>query len=83
MSKFPNDEVERLYGITLDGGADEEIGSVDGFGWFARVGTTILGENEQGFVDYVECLTEREAEQAFATIVTAALLWEEETGVAV
>lgn len=83
MSKFPNAEIERLYEVTLDGCADEEIGTADGFGWYARVGTTILAEDGQGFVDGIGFKTEREAEQAFATIVTAALRWEEKTGVAV
>jgi hypothetical protein len=83
MSKFPNEETERLYEITLDGCADEEIGTADGFGWYARVGTAILAEDGQGFVSSVPFNTEREAEQVFATIVTAALKWEEETGVAV
>jgi hypothetical protein len=81
MSKFNDTTAEKLYEITLNGCADEEIGTADGFGYFARVGSHILVEDEQGFVDYVEYLDATEATRAFATIVTEALKWEEATGV--
>lgn len=81
MGKFDSEETEFYYNITLDGGADEEIGSVDGFGWYGRVGNFILSEDSQGFVDGTKYDTDEEAKQVFATIVTEALRWEEQTGI--
>lgn len=80
MDKFDDTETERLYEITLEGGADEEIGTADGFGWFGRVGASILGEDAQGFVTRCQYDTEADAVDSFARLTTEALKWEAETG---
>jgi hypothetical protein len=80
MSKFQDEIIEQLYAVTLDGLADEEIGTADGFGYFARVGQHIIYEFESGFVQGREFATEAEAESEFQLIVTEALQWEEATG---
>jgi len=53
MSKFGSELAEQLYAISLDGGQDDEIGSVQEAGWFGLflLEKAILVEDNQGFVD--------------------------------
>lgn len=53
---------ERLYGITLDGGCDDELGDAETFGWFALIlgidtsdpRCFIVSTDAQGFFYYDE-----------------------------
>lgn len=38
-----------LYALAHEGGADEETGSVDAFGWAARLGRFVIYEDSLGF----------------------------------
>lgn len=51
-SRFEDSQAERLHEISLEGGHDDEIGSVDELGWAGRFDDelTILTEDSQGFV---------------------------------
>ena len=51
-SKFENALAERLYELSLDGGQDDSIGSVDELGWAGRFNDerAVLTEDSQGFV---------------------------------
>ena len=66
--KFPDAFTEGLYLTTLDGGADEECGTVDLTGWFGRIDRHILAEDSQGFVDRTTCDTVAQAERTFDAI---------------
>lgn len=52
MSKFDSRLAENLYEDSLEGGADDDIGSVDELGWFGlfEEEKAILSEDGQGFV---------------------------------
>lgn len=47
---------------------DEQVGSVDEAGWFARIGRFIVESDDQGFFCYMDHKTEALAETIFATI---------------
>ena len=64
--KFPDRATEILYNITLEGGHDEEVGTVYGLGWYGRVGCDILAEDNEGFVTRETFPTVAEAEARFA-----------------
>jgi len=53
MSKFDSKLAETLYDLSLDGGQDEDIGSVSELGWFGRFNyeLAILSEDSLGFVN--------------------------------
>ena len=69
-TKFDSAETEALYEVSLDGGPDEEIGSVDEQGWYGlmREERCILHEDSQGFVDGTWFDTKDELEQAWAEL---------------
>jgi hypothetical protein len=70
MSKFGNALAERLHEISLEGGQDEEIGSVDELDWcglFVKE-RAILVEDSQGFVDAIDYETEDELLKAWEGI---------------
>jgi hypothetical protein len=66
---------EALHMSTLDGMQGEELGEVDGFGWFAKVDHQgrwfIVSEDSQGFFDYTEYDLETERDAAWS------LLWDD------
>ena len=56
---------EALYNLTIDG-LSTELGDVEGFGWYGLVArkhgsSYIVHEDSQGFFDYTEYATDREA----------------------
>lgn len=65
---------ERLYDATLEGGCDEEIGSVHELGWYGRfidrVGQYyyILFEDSDGFFEYFQFDSLVELNQAWAEV---------------
>jgi hypothetical protein len=66
---------EELYEIVLNGGAVDEIGSVDELGWYGLVEYKgrwyIVSEDAQGFFDADEFDSEREARKQWEEIVEA------------
>jgi hypothetical protein len=68
MSKFNNALAERLHEISLEGGHDDEIGSVDELGWAGLflMEKAILIEDSQGFVDA----------EVFDTVQDVGIEWE-------
>ena len=61
-----------LYGITLESGCVEEIGSVDELGWYGiienRDHAYIVEEDSQGFFDYTRYDTIRAAHTVFSKL---------------
>ena len=62
---------ERLHEITLDG-CCEELGDVQGFGWFAKVDLDgvfyVVSEDNNGFFDYASYPNEAERDDAWSLI---------------
>jgi hypothetical protein len=61
---------ERLYAITLDGGCDEEDGSVDEGGWIGLIGEAIVTEDSQGFFTYTLFDSEAAARHVWASLLS-------------
>jgi hypothetical protein len=68
---------EELHAITMDSGQDDELGEVDGFGWYGliidldyngKVAHYIVHEDNAGFFDYTVYDTETEAREAWAVL---------------
>lgn len=73
---------DHLYEITMDGMCDEELGDVDGFGWYGLIlpedsplplaataqTSYIVSEDSQGFFDYEEYATPALARKAWAKL---------------
>mgnify|MGYP003334643314 CR=1 FL=1 len=68
-TKFDCPETEQIYHLSLDGGIEEQIGSVDEQGWYGRIGRSILTEDNFGFVCSQTWDTEEQAIEAFANII--------------
>ena len=64
-SKFSGHDLRRtrlLYAISLEGGTDREVGTVDDFGWHGLIGKQVLREDNYGNVDHLDFATVGEAE---------------------
>ena len=65
---------EKLHSLMVDGSIDEEVGDVDGFGWYGLIINTgldcapdvIVSESSQGFFEYTIYSSPREARDAWA-----------------
>jgi hypothetical protein len=70
-SKFAGRLAERMYNVTLNGGADEEASYPDGGGWWGRLNmrraVVIVHQDSQGFVD-ADVLTEETANERWSEI---------------
>ena len=74
--KFSDETAAKLYEMSLDGGPDEETGSVQEQGWFGLMVSTglagaehaILEEDSQGFVSYSTFDSEEAARAKFAEL---------------
>lgn len=71
---------EYAYILTLDGGEDEQTGSVEWRYWVARFGKRLLFEDSQGFVTLDKFHTEQEAIDAFREIDNRYSAWADEDG---
>jgi len=68
IGKFDSVEAEELYKESLNGGLDDEVGSVSEAGWFGLMDTFILSEDSQGFVSLDSFGNRKEAERAWADV---------------
>jgi hypothetical protein len=56
-----------LWGATMDGGADEELGESEGFGWYGLMVGDILKDAERGAAENGDALTEEERDELRGT----------------